>query len=51
MRLEEAIADIERCNSMDELQITLQRIIDHYGFAAFTFIDAGQPHAGYPRHM
>ncbi|MGD0418901.1 MAG: LuxR C-terminal-related transcriptional regulator [Xanthobacteraceae bacterium] len=51
MRLEEAIADIERCNSMDELQITLQRIIDHYGFAAFTFIDAGQPHLDKPYYV
>ncbi len=48
MKLEEAIADIEHCNSIDELQNTLQRIIEHYGFAAFSFIDAGQPHLDKP---
>ncbi|MGC2780478.1 MAG: autoinducer binding domain-containing protein [Bradyrhizobium sp.] len=48
MRLEEAIADIEGCGTIEELQHTLQRIIENYGFAAFSFIDAGQPHVDRP---
>ena len=48
MQLEEAISGIERCVSIPELQQTLQRIIEHYGFASFSFIDAGQPHIDRP---
>lgn len=51
MRLEESLADIERCNSIDALMSTLQRIIEDYGFAAFTFIDAGQPHLDKPFYV
>lgn len=51
VNLEETLADIERCNSMDELQAMLQRIIENYGFAAFTFIDAGQPHLDKPYYI
>lgn len=48
MQLEEAIAAIESCSSIDELKQALQRVIEHYGFAAFSFIDAGQPHVDRP---
>ena len=48
MLLDEAIAAIEACDSMDELRTALQRIIQDYGFSAFTFIDAGQPHLDVP---
>lgn len=48
MQLEAAVTDIEACDSIEELQRTLQRIIENYGFAAFTFIDAGQPHVDKP---
>ena len=51
MGLEETIADIEACRSMPELKATLQRIIENYGFAAFDFIDAGQPHLDLPFHI
>jgi DNA-binding CsgD family transcriptional regulator len=51
VKLEEMLADIERCNSMEELEITLQRVIENYGFAAFTFIDAGQPHLDKPYYV
>lgn len=48
MQIEEAIADIESCNAIEELQQTLQRIIEHYGFASYSFIDVGQPHIDTP---
>lgn len=48
MNLEEMIGAIEGCDSMDELRATLHRIIQDYGFSAFTFIDAGQPHLDVP---
>lgn len=51
MRLEETLSDIERCDSMDELERALQRIIENYGFAAFTFIDAGRPHLDKPYYV
>lgn len=48
MQLEEAIADIESCKDIEALKGTLQRIIEDYGFSAFSFIDAGQPHVDRP---
>jgi LuxR family quorum sensing-dependent transcriptional regulator len=51
MKLELAIAEVERCDSMAELEASLQRIIEDYGFAAFTFIDAGQPHLDKPYYV
>jgi LuxR family quorum sensing-dependent transcriptional regulator len=48
MKLEEAIASIETCTSLDELRHRLHLIIQDYGFSAFTFIDAGQPHLDVP---
>ena len=48
VRIEEAIADIEGCNAIEELQHALQRIIEHYGFSSYSFIDAGQPHIDRP---
>ncbi|WP_226739456.1 helix-turn-helix transcriptional regulator [Microvirga lenta] len=51
MDLDEAIAGIEACTSLDELRIFLQDIIENYGFSAFNFIDAGQPHLDMPFHF
>jgi LuxR family quorum sensing-dependent transcriptional regulator len=48
--LEETIAAIEGCQSLDELGAALQRIVEDYGFAAFDFIDVGQPHLDLPFH-
>lgn len=50
MKIEEAICSIERCNSMEELRSTLHRIVQDYGFSAFSFLDAGQPHLDVPYH-
>lgn len=36
---------------MRELCDKLQRIIENYGFSAFTFIDAGQPHLDRPYYV
>jgi DNA-binding CsgD family transcriptional regulator len=48
VRVEEAVAAIEACESVDDLRDTLQRIIAHYGFSSFGFVDAGQPHRDEP---
>lgn len=44
MKLDEAIADIEACGSVDELKSSMQRITESYGFASYNFLDAGNPH-------
>lgn len=51
MSLEDSISSIEACNSLEELRDTLHRIIQDYGFSAFTFIDAGQPHLDVPWYI
>jgi LuxR family transcriptional regulator, quorum-sensing system regulator BjaR1 len=51
LSLEEAIAAIEACNTLDELRSILQGIIENHGFSAFNFIDAGQPHRDVPFHF
>jgi len=48
MKLEEAVAAIEDCVSMEELSTTLQRIIENYGFSAFSFMDSGNPQLDMP---
>lgn len=50
MDLEETIAAIEGSRSLDELRAVLQRTAENYGFAAFDFIDVGQPHLDLPFH-
>ncbi len=49
--LDEPIADIEACTTLDELRAKLQQIIEEYGFSAFEFLDAGQPHTDLPFHF
>ncbi|HEV2602265.1 MAG TPA: LuxR C-terminal-related transcriptional regulator [Microvirga sp.] len=48
MRVEEAVAAIEACETVDELRDTLQRVVADYGFSGFGFVDAGQPHKDEP---
>lgn len=48
MDLEEAVAAVEGCHSIDELKRTLQRITENYGFASFNFLDTGAPHVDEP---
>jgi len=36
------IADIETCGSIDALRVTLHRVVQDMGFAAFGFVDAGR---------
>lgn len=48
MEIEKSIAAIENCQTIEELRETLHRIIQNYGFSAFTFIDAGQPELDVP---
>jgi LuxR family quorum sensing-dependent transcriptional regulator len=49
--LDEAIADIEASTTLEELRDRLQKIIEGYGFYAFEFLDAGQPHLDNPFHF
>jgi len=46
--LEEAIGDIEAAVSLDGLRGTMQRVCESYGFASFSFVDAGRPHEDVP---
>lgn len=48
MNLEEIISDIEATKTLDQLKLTLQRIIEKYGFSAFNFVDTGHPHLDVP---
>lgn len=48
MGLEETIADIESCRTIDELRRALQRISENYGFVSFNFADTGAPHLDAP---
>jgi len=41
VQLEEALAAIEGCQSLEELHRTMQRIVESHGFAAYCFVDAG----------
>lgn len=50
MELEEKIAAIESCSTFDELKAAMQRMAEDYGFAAFDFLDVGQPHLELPFH-
>ena len=48
MKLEAAVAAIENCKTMEELSTALQRIIENYGFSAFSFMDTGNPQLDMP---
>ena len=50
MKLDETIAAIESCQSLEQLRALLQKVVEDYGFAAFDFIDVGQPHVDLPFH-
>jgi LuxR family transcriptional regulator, quorum-sensing system regulator BjaR1 len=49
--LEEAVAGIGQCDTLEGLRSYLQSIIESYGFAAFEFLDAGRPHQDSPFHF
>lgn len=51
MNLDETIAGIESCGTLDELRSLLQKVVERFGFAAFNFVDAGQPHRDVPFHF
>lgn len=50
MGLELAISTIETSETMDELRLSLHRIIQDYGFSGFGFVDAGRPELDLPYH-
>lgn len=47
-RIEEAIADVEACESTRHLEATIQRLAQAYGFSACAFVDAGDTHSREP---
>jgi LuxR family quorum sensing-dependent transcriptional regulator len=51
LSLDRAIADFETCATMEELRDRLQKVIENYGFAAFNFLDTGQPHLDVPYYL
>ena len=51
MRLDEMIGDIELCNTLDELKVVLQRIVEDYGFSAYNFLDTGHPNVDVPLYF
>lgn len=51
MSVAEVVSAIEGARTLDELQEQLQSAIESYGFAEFSFIDAGHPHLDEPYHF
>jgi DNA-binding CsgD family transcriptional regulator len=48
MDLEQAVAAVETCQTIEALKETLRRISEDYGFAAFNFLDTGASHLDAP---
>jgi len=46
--VEQAIAEVEKCSTLEELKAKLQKIIETYGFSSFNFLDVGNPHMDVP---
>jgi DNA-binding CsgD family transcriptional regulator len=51
LNLDEALSSIEACTTLDELRSFLQKVAENYGFSAFNFLDAGQPHHDQPFYI
>jgi DNA-binding CsgD family transcriptional regulator len=49
--IDRAIAEFETCATIEELRDKLQKVIENYGFAAFNFLDTGQPHLDVPYYL
>lgn len=45
-RLEEVLSALEAATSTEELRRRMQHAVESYGFAAYDFIDAADPHSG-----
>lgn len=48
MRLAAAISDVERAETLEELDLVLQSAIENIGFRAFNFLDVGPAHLERP---
>lgn len=46
--LHEAVSSIDGCTSQEELNQTLQKVIEGLGFSAYSFLDIGAPHLDEP---
>jgi LuxR family quorum sensing-dependent transcriptional regulator len=51
VRIDELIAEIQGCSTLDDLKLALQRIVESYGFAAFNFLDTGHPNVDVPMYF
>jgi len=51
MGLEETIATVESCATIDDLLRTLTHVSENYGFASFNFLDTGTPHLDEPFYI
>ena len=51
MKLDEAVALVEGCDSLSDLRQALQSIAEDYGFASYNFIDAGRPDLDVPYYL
>lgn len=51
LNLDDTIAGIEACTTLEELRNQLQKIAENYGFSSFNFLDAGQPHSDKPFYL
>lgn len=51
MALQQVIERIESAASLDQLKLELQAVIENFGFAGFSFIDAGRPHVDEPFYI
>lgn len=48
MNLDQAIAGVESCTTLDELTLSLQLICENYGFSSFNFLETGASHLDVP---
>ncbi len=51
MKVSNAIADIEACDTLEGLKATMQKIVETYGFCAYDFVDAGDTHSRLPFYL
>lgn len=51
MNTQENVTKIEACDSFETLKVTMQEIIESYGFSHFSFIDVGDASIDEPFHL
>lgn len=51
MTLDEAVSTIQSCDDVGRLPAVLQEVIEAWGFAAYCFLDIGNPHIDVPYYV